>query len=204
MAIVKKVRKLGGRPSFGAASRETSARRPAFVDKAAPCLLGCPNGTDVRGLLTRLALGRSRGLSQEETVEEAFYLLADRNPLPATAGCLCAHHCEDDCNRAGHDEAVSVNDVERAIGEAAIAMRLPLKRLVPGPRPERVAVIGAGPSATPSWCSMPVRGRVASFGPPPGAEGWRVKCSTRKSRGSRRSAFGSSAGRQTPAKRSTG
>lgn len=146
MAIVKKVRKLGGRPSFGAASREASSLRPSFVEKAPPCLLGCPNGTDVRGLLTTLALGESRGLSPEQTIEAAFYLLADRNPLPATAGRLCAHHCEDDCHRAGHDEALAVNEVERAVGEAAISMGLPLARQLPDPRPARVAVIGAGPA----------------------------------------------------------
>jgi Pyruvate/2-oxoacid:ferredoxin oxidoreductase delta subunit len=144
MAIVKKVRKLGGRPTFGAASRDASSSRPVFVDKGAPCLFGCPNGTDVRGLLTTLALGESRGLSRAQTVEAAFRLLADRNPLPATAGHLCAHHCEDDCNRSGHDEAVAVNDVERAVGEAAIAMGLQFDRLLPEARPERVAVIGAG------------------------------------------------------------
>ena len=144
MAIVKKVRKLGGRPSFGAASRETSSLRPVFIDKGAPCLFGCPNGTDVRGLLTTLALGESRGLSAEQTLEAAFHLLADRNPFPATAGRLCVHHCQDDCNRAGHDEAVAVNEVERAVGEAAIAMGLPLQRLLPAARPERVAVLGAG------------------------------------------------------------
>jgi Pyruvate/2-oxoacid:ferredoxin oxidoreductase delta subunit len=146
MAVVKRVRKLGGRPSFGAASRETSSQRPVFADKGAPCFFGCPNGTDVRGLMTTLALGESRGLSKERIVEEAFQLLAERNPLPATTGRLCAHHCEDGCHRAGHDEALAVSAVERAVGDAAIAMGLSLKRLLPGPRAERVAVIGSGPA----------------------------------------------------------
>jgi Pyruvate/2-oxoacid:ferredoxin oxidoreductase delta subunit len=175
MVIVKKVRKLGGRPSFGAASRESSSLRPAFVDKGAPCAFGCPNGTDVRGLLTTLALGESRGLSRDETVEAAFRLLADRNPLPATAGYLCAHHCEDDCNRSGHDEAVAVNEVERAVGEAAIALGLGLAPLLPQARGERVAVIGAGAAGLSAAYQLARLGYtvvVFDARPRPGGELW--------------------------------
>jgi Pyruvate/2-oxoacid:ferredoxin oxidoreductase delta subunit len=175
MAIVKKVRKLGGRPSFGAASRETSSLRPVFIDKGAPCLFGCPNGTDVRGLLTTLALGESRGLSTERTIEAAFRLLAERNPLPATTGHLCAHHCEDDCNRAAHDEALAVNEIERAVGEAAIAMRLPLEPLLPAVHRERVAVIGAGPAGLSAACQLARLGYgvvVFDLRPRPGGELW--------------------------------
>jgi Pyruvate/2-oxoacid:ferredoxin oxidoreductase delta subunit len=170
--VVKKARKLGGRPAFGPSSRETSSLRPEFVEKAAPCLSGCPNGTDVRGLMTTLALGESRGLSKERVVEEAFQLLAERNPLPATTGRLCAHHCEDGCHRAGYDEALAVSAVERAVGEAAIGMGLSLKRLLPGPRAERVAVIGSGPAGLSAAYQMARLGYpVVVFDPRPAPGG---------------------------------
>lgn len=154
MPIVKKPRKLGGRPAFGAASGGASSRRPSLVEKAAPCSGGCPNGTDIRAVLTTLAQAEARGLSADAGAEAAFRLLSERNPLPATCGTLCPHRCEAACNRAGYDEAVAVNAVERAIGELAIARGWTLTPWVSDPRPERVAVIGAGAAGLSAACQL--------------------------------------------------
>ncbi len=149
MVVVKKVvRKRGGPGGFGGPSRTTSSLRPVFVEKEAPCAHACPCGTDVRGFLNVLALGAKRGLTEAQAVEEAFYLIADRNPLPAVCGRLCPHHCETSCTREAYDGGVSVNQVERAIAEAAINASWPLRAADDAPEPETagepVTVIGAG------------------------------------------------------------
>ena len=171
MAIVKKVRKLGGRPTFGAAGREASSLRPEFVEQAAPCRLRCPNGTQVREMLTTLARGAARGLTTDGAAERAFLILAARNPIPATCGWLCAHHCEDDCSRAGHDEALAVNQVERAVGEHAINRGWALPVLPGEPRAERVAVVGSGAAGLSVAYQLARRGyQVTVFEPASEAE----------------------------------
>ena len=98
----------------------------------------------MRGFLGTLARGTVRGLTETQALQEAFYLIADRNPLPAVCGRLCPHHCETGCTREAYDGAVSVNQVERAIAEAAIQAGWPLTRAAGEPRGEAVTVIGAG------------------------------------------------------------
>jgi Pyruvate/2-oxoacid:ferredoxin oxidoreductase delta subunit len=148
MVLVKKVRKRSGTSGLGGPSRATSSLRPALAAKEAPCAHACPCGTDVRGFLAVLAGGARRGLSEAQAIEEAFYLIADRNPLPAVCGRLCPHHCETGCTREAYDGGVSVNQVERAIAEAAINASWPLRPIDDGRNNEMaaepVAVIGAG------------------------------------------------------------
>jgi Pyruvate/2-oxoacid:ferredoxin oxidoreductase delta subunit len=144
MVLVKKVRRLGGHAGLGGPSRTTSSSRPDFVPKEPPCGHACPCGTDVRGFLTVLARGARRGLSEAQAVEEAFYIIADRNPLPAVCGRLCPHHCETGCTREAYDGGVSVNQVERAIAEAAVNASWPLRPVDDEPVDEEVTVIGAG------------------------------------------------------------
>ncbi len=148
MVLVKKVRKRGGASGLGSPSRATSSLRPVLVEKDPPCAHACPCGTDVRGFLKALSGGGRRGLSEAQAIEEAFYIIADRNPLPAVCGRLCPHHCETGCTREAYDGGVSVNQVERAIAEAAINASWPLRPIDDGvddgAEPEAVTVIGAG------------------------------------------------------------
>ncbi len=54
----KKKKKLGSlRASSSGSATEQSARRPKFAPKTPPCQTGCPQGTDVRGILTTIAKG---------------------------------------------------------------------------------------------------------------------------------------------------
>jgi len=170
MALVKKVRKLGSR---GGQSRDTSSARPEFVAKEAPCAHACPAGTDVRGFLTTLGRGGDRGLTEAQAIEEAFYVIADRNPLPAVCGRLCPHHCETSCTREAYDGGVSVNQVERAIAEAAINASWPLRRIAAGPGSERVTVIGAGAAGLSAAYQLARRGFAVTLADPherPGGE----------------------------------
>lgn len=147
MVLVKKVRKRGGSAGFGGPAGSSSSLRPVFLAKEPTCAHACPCGTDVRGVLGALAGGGKRGLSEAQAIEEAFYIIADRNPLPAVCGRLCPHHCETGCTREAYDGGVSVNQVERAIAEAAINALWPLRPIDDpevGTDVEPVTVIGAG------------------------------------------------------------
>ncbi len=166
MVLVKKVRKLGSRAGFGGPSRATSSSRPVFVPKEPPCGHVCPCGTNVRGFLTALALGGRRGLTEAQAAEEAFYIIADRNPLPAICGRLCPHHCETACTREAYDGGVSVNQVERAIAEAAINASWPLRPVDDDRASESVTVIGAGAAGLSAAYQLARRGYEVTLADP--------------------------------------
>lgn len=109
--------------------------RPMYQDGVAPCNQACPAGVDVEGYLNLL---------REERIDEALDLLLRENPMPAVTGRVCHHPCEIGCNRQHFDEAVSVHAIERAMGDEILARDFPT---APEPtRPERVAIVGAGPA----------------------------------------------------------
>jgi Pyruvate/2-oxoacid:ferredoxin oxidoreductase delta subunit len=173
MVVVKRVRKLGGRGGPIGASGGPSSARPEFVAKEAPCTHSCPAGTDVRAFLTSVARSGSRGLTEAQAIEEAFYLIADRNPLPAVCGRLCPHHCETSCTREPYDGGVSVNQVERAIAEAAIGACWTLRRVEGAPRSGAVTVIGAGVAGLSAAYQLARRGYAVTVADPhdlPGGE----------------------------------
>jgi NADPH-dependent glutamate synthase beta subunit-like oxidoreductase len=59
---------------------------------------------------------------------------------------VCPAPCETECNRKGLEGAVGINKVERFIGDYGLEKGLALKRLSDEPKPQKIAVIGAGPS----------------------------------------------------------
>ncbi len=145
--VVKKVRKLGaGGAVAGPGGRITSPLRPLYVLKTPPCSDGCPNHTDIRGILTTIAQAEKNGISFDQAFEQAFYLVAEKNPLPAVCGRVCPHLCETRCNRAHLDAPASINCLERFLGDFALEKGLPLKRLTEDRHAEKVAVIGSGPA----------------------------------------------------------
>jgi len=147
MAIIlkKRKRKLGIRMGRRG-SREASLLRPRYVSKIPPCTFTCPAGTDIRGYLTYISQSKDYKRSNEESLKEAWYILTDKNPLPAVCGRVCPHPCENECNRKAKDNPVSINSVERFIGDYGIKNKLPLKRINEASYIEKVAVIGSGPS----------------------------------------------------------
>ncbi|HEU4491853.1 MAG TPA: NAD(P)-binding protein [Jiangellales bacterium] len=111
-------------------------RRPVYVDLLPPCNAGCPAGENIQGWLAQAMEGRH---------EEAWRVLVADNPLAAIHGRVCYHPCENVCNRANLDSAVSIHSIERFLGDLALerGWRFDAPQVRSG---RRVLVIGSGPS----------------------------------------------------------
>lgn len=110
------------------------------------CSGGCPNNTDISGYMEKLREGDWDGAAR-------IFLAV--NPLATITSRVCAHPCEDHCNRANvpstlkaeeADDCVSIHTVERALGDyimehTDLYYKAPSKELG-----VKAAVVGAGPA----------------------------------------------------------
>lgn len=108
---------------------------PFYRDLTPPCSSACPAGQDMAVQMALLLEGR---------VAEALDVLREANPFPAITGRVCPAPCESRCLRAEIGGPVSVQKVERYVGDFGIEQRV-------RPKPEgdlgrRVAVVGSGPA----------------------------------------------------------
>ena len=112
------------------------AALPRHIQAPSPCHPACPVNGDIAEWI---------GLARARDFRGAWDVLTRHNPFPAIAGRICHHPCEAACNRAGHDEAVSICKLERFVGDTAIAEGW---RFDPPAvqRDGRVAVVGGGPA----------------------------------------------------------
>jgi NADPH-dependent glutamate synthase beta subunit-like oxidoreductase/Pyruvate/2-oxoacid:ferredoxin oxidoreductase delta subunit len=140
------------------AERITPSYRPQQVEKAAPCQGGCANCGDIRGWIGTVAQREKTGLSRTEAYEQAWRIITDVNPFPATLGRICPHPCEDHCNRSELDEPLAINAMERFLGDFAISNGLPLVRSDEAPDDAWIGVVGAGPSGLSFAYQMARRG----------------------------------------------
>lgn len=104
---------------------------------AAPCVAGCPMNNDIPTYMNKL---------RDDELEEAVAILLRTNPLAAIMGRVCAHYCEEECNRFGYDEPVSIRDVERYLGDYALEHFEGFYRAPEAETGKSVAVVGAGPA----------------------------------------------------------
>jgi NADPH-dependent glutamate synthase beta subunit-like oxidoreductase/Pyruvate/2-oxoacid:ferredoxin oxidoreductase delta subunit len=148
MGLLKKPKKKKPlRTTGGAAATQASSLRPRQVKKAAPCGFNCPSGTKVREWIQIIAQREKTKLSEAEAFRRAWSLLVETNPFPSVMGRVCPHPCEDDCNRADKDAAVSINALERFIGDWGLQQGLPLSGIEGEDRKEEsIGVIGSGPA----------------------------------------------------------
>ena len=112
------------------------AERPVYVDLLPPCNAACPAGENIQAYLAQVKAGE---------FEAAWRTLVADNPFAAIHGRVCYHPCENSCNRASLDSAVSIHAVERHLGDLARSRGWQFDS--PPPRTgKRVLIIGAGPS----------------------------------------------------------
>lgn len=106
-------------------------------DCLAPCQTLCPAHLDIPTLLRQVAAG---------DIPAAIRTALAEIPLPATLGRVCPRLCERGCRRAQADGAVAIRNLERLVGDAALAgelLDMPAAGQATG---KRVAIVGAGPA----------------------------------------------------------
>lgn len=109
--------------------------RPVYREKLAPCRKGCPLGTDIPRVIS---------LIMEEKFKEAWELVVETNPMPATSGHACYHPCENSCTRIALDDKVGVQALERFLADKYPDREFPYQPALKKER--RVAVVGSGPA----------------------------------------------------------
>jgi len=116
-----------------------SKKVATYVDLLPPCNSACPAGENIQAWLR---------LVQQGNFKKAWEVIIENNPMPAIHGRVCYHPCENSCNRGQLDEPVSINAVERFIGDMAISEGwvIPTNNFVVASTNKRVLVVGAGPA----------------------------------------------------------
>ncbi|MBT8068436.1 MAG: FAD-dependent oxidoreductase [Gammaproteobacteria bacterium] len=132
--------------------------RAQQLEKLPPCQAQCPNSGDVRGWLGIIAQHEKNGLTLQEAYDKAWNKIAELNPLPATMGRICPHPCEDRCTRREKDGSISINAMERFLGDWGISRELPLPDIATETHAESIGVIGSGPASLSFAYQMARRG----------------------------------------------
>ncbi len=178
MVVKKKKKKKKRSYASSSGSRELSPLRPQNIEKTPPCRHTCPSGNHIREFVTTIAQAQRLGKTAEQAFEEAWGIYTDTSPFPATCGRVCPAPCESECNRKELEGAVNVNKAERVIGDLGIEKGLKLKMLCDEKKPQKIAVIGAGPSGLSCAYQLVRRGYgttvFESLGKPGGMLRWGI------------------------------
>jgi len=102
----------------------------------APCQEACPVGTDA---------GRYVALVGEGRYADALAVAAEYNPFPSVCGRVCTAPCETACRRGVMDEPIAIRELKRYAADHGME-GYPTAPPAAQRRPERVAIIGAGPT----------------------------------------------------------
>ncbi len=148
--------------------------KKAVVDRfgTSPCSFTCPAGVKTHGYVSLVRAGK---------YEEAFRLHMEDAPLPGSLSRACYAPCEGECTRGTLEGTVPIRAIKRFMvdryyAEHPVPEYGPPERL----RPERVAVVGSGPSGLSAayhlarrgydvtvFESAPLAGGMLRYGIPP-------------------------------------
>jgi len=110
---------------------------PSYQARLSPCTALCPCTENIPVWMN---------LVREKKFEEAWRELIKENPFPLICGRVCYRFCEAECNRKELGERMSINAIERFLGEYALTHNLSIPPYVGDKNGKRVAVIGGGPA----------------------------------------------------------
>ncbi|MBO4325716.1 MAG: FAD-dependent oxidoreductase [Clostridia bacterium] len=122
-----------------------------------PCMEACPAETDCQGYAGLIANGMT---------SEAFKLITEKIPLPASIGRVCPHPCEKKCRRGQLDKPVSIAALKRFAGDVNLA--LGEGRAVKFAAPEvktgkKIAVVGGGPAGLTAASVLAAKGHSVTI-----------------------------------------
>jgi heterodisulfide reductase subunit A-like polyferredoxin len=100
----------------------------------APCKVTCPANLNVQGYVQMAKVGKYK---------EALSIIMEDLPLPGTIGRICPHPCEGECRRLKVEEAIAIRDIKRFVADQVGIANI--EQPAVEPRPEKVAIVGAGP-----------------------------------------------------------
>ncbi|VBB42700.1 NADH:ubiquinone oxidoreductase, NADH-binding subunit (NuoF-like) [uncultured Desulfatiglans sp.] len=101
------------------------------------CQHACPAGIDVPNYVAAVAQGDYKA---------AVDIIRERNPFPAVCGRVCIHPCEYKCRRGELDEPVAIRALKRFAADWYYQRYGAAHAPFPVTRPQKVAVVGAGPA----------------------------------------------------------
>jgi len=103
-----------------------------------PCQHTCPVGVDVPRYLEAISRG---------AFFESVEIIRERNPFPAICGRICHHPCELRCRRGELDDSLAIRALKRFAADWYFdnADKIPPPAPYPKSKPQKVAVVGAGP-----------------------------------------------------------
>ncbi|MFZ5585304.1 MAG: FAD-dependent oxidoreductase [Thermodesulfobacteriota bacterium] len=101
----------------------------------APCKITCPANLNVQGYVQMAKVGK---------YAESLSIIMEDLPLPGVIGRICPHPCEGECRRLKVDEAIAIRDIKRFVADQVGVANVAQPAVEP--RPERVAIVGAGPA----------------------------------------------------------
>lgn len=102
-----------------------------------PCSAACPVNTDAR---------RYVGLIFQGRYEEAMEVIKANNVIASVCAYICAHPCEDACRRQYVEGSLAIRALKRFVMDYTREYRRSRYRRADITRPQRVAIIGSGPS----------------------------------------------------------
>ena len=113
----------------------------------AACMDACPAHTNVLGYIKLIAEGE---------FQEAYKLIRDTNPLPASVGRVCYAPCEEACNRGQLDEPMAIRDLKRFAADQVNIEELEVPTVTKTDK--KVAIVGSGPAGLAAANDLALKG----------------------------------------------
>jgi formate dehydrogenase beta subunit len=117
--------------------QKKTPRQEYKVKVTAPCESACPS---------HLPITRYIELIKEGRFEESLDAIREKTCLAGVLGRVCVRPCEDNCRRQNVDEPISIKWLKRFVADYELEKRKEPWTKKEGGRPEKVAIIGAGPA----------------------------------------------------------
>ncbi|MDR1514819.1 MAG: FAD-dependent oxidoreductase [Synergistaceae bacterium] len=104
---------------------------------ATPCEVECPAATDIPAYMERMRAG---------DIHAAARIIMEANPIPMITSRVCAHTCQEKCNRNNTDESVAIHLVERRIGDYILEHAEEFYAPPTAETGKSAALVGSGPA----------------------------------------------------------